>query len=112
MATKTKLEQAIEAQAGELEGAQRELVMSQFSTYKWNKERMRQIEGQLSLMEKQSPADAKEWKIHLARRKALTAERNQLSTANNSISSKLFMQLRGTGGEADEFDKFLAGGDD
>jgi len=113
MATKSKLEQAIEKQAQSLGDAQRELVMSQFSTYKWNKDRMRQIENQLKIIEfKTPPSDPKEMKAQLAYRKALTAERNQLTTANNSISSKLFMQLRNTEGDTDEFDEFLRGGNE
>ena len=107
MATKTKLEQAVEKQADQLDEAQRELVLSQFDTYKWNKNRMRQIESELGLLESRVPMEPKEFKMYIARRKSLTVERNQLATSNNSISSKLFMQLRGTGGDEDEFDKFF-----
>lgn len=110
MATKTKLEQAIEKQADQLDNAQKELVLSQFATYKWNKDRMRQIENMLALLDNRVPTEGKEFKMYIARRKSLTAERNQLATANNSISSKLFMQLKNTGGEPDELDQFLNGG--
>lgn len=107
MATKSKLEEAVERQAASLDDAQRELVLSQFATYKWNKARMKQLEDQLKLLDSKPMSDASEVKVVLAYRKSLTAERNQLTTANNSISSKLFMQLKGTGGDADEFDEFL-----
>lgn len=110
MATKTKLEQAIEKQAKNLDEAQYELVMSQFSTYKWNRERMKQIEGMFRLMDAIPAAkDPKELKAQIAQRKALSTERNQLATANNSIASKLFMQLKDTGGASDEFDAFMRG---
>lgn len=108
MATKTKLEQAIEKQALSLDDAQRELVLSQFSTYKWNKNRMRDIEDIFRMMDSRPvPTDPKAMKSEVIYRKSLTSERNQLATANNSIASKLFMQLRGTGGSEDEFDQFL-----
>ena len=110
MATKTKLEQAIEKQAAQLDDAQRELVMSQFSTYKWNKNRMTTIENMLKVIDMRPATDPKEFKMQMARRKALTVERNQLTTANNSISSKLFMQLKNTGDNTDDFDDFLKGG--
>lgn len=110
MATKSKLEVAVEKQAKNLDDAQRELVLSQFSTYKWNKNRMQQIEGQLRLMDMRPPSDdPKIAKIELQRRKALTSERGQLTTANNSIASKLFMQLKDTGDNTDDFDAFLKG---
>jgi len=108
MATKSKLEQAIERQARDLPEAQRELVLSQFSTYKWNKRRMDELQDQLKLMDRQPPpADPAAYKTFVQHRKAITSERTQLSNANNSISSKLFMQLKDTGGEVDEFEKFL-----
>ena len=104
MATKTKLETAIERQAGNLDEAQQRLVMSQFSTYDWNRRRIQQIEGIIELGEGGGkPIDAKT-------RKALMTERHQLTVDNVSISTKLFMQLKGTGGSEDEFDAFLKGG--
>ena len=109
MATKSKLRQAIEKQADELSDAQKELVLSQFSTYEWNKARMRQIEDIFRMMDLHPASDLKELKAETARRKALSSERTQLSNANNSISSKLFMQLKSTGADMDEFDEFLKG---
>ena len=101
MATKTKLEQAVEKQAGELNPAQRELLMSQFDTYKWNKGRIKEIENALNV----SKLAGKE--VDPKDRKSLMNERHQLTTANVSISTKLFMLLKGTGAEPDEFESFF-----
>ena len=105
MPTKTKLEQAVETQAKNLDPAQKELVMSQFSTYKWNRMRIREIEDMLNVATlAKKPIDPK-------LRKQLMTERHQLTTDNVSISSKLFMQLKGTANTQDEFDKFIKGGE-
>lgn len=107
---RSELELAVEKQAGDLQDAQRELVLSQFGTYMWNLGRMRDIEAELEGLDIDVEQDPKVFRNKLALKKTLTVERNQLATANNSISSKLFMQLRGTGGDEDEFDQFLNGG--
>lgn len=104
MATKTKLESAVEKQAKTLDDAQYRLLMAQFSTYDWNRRRIEQIEGIIELGESSGkPLDAKS-------RKALMTERHQLTVDNVSISTKLFMQLKNTGVTEDEFDEFLKGG--
>lgn len=104
MATKTKLEQAIDKQAGNLDEAQYRLVMAQFSTYDWNRRRIEQIESIIELGEGGGrPLDAKA-------RKQLMTERHQLTTDNVSISTKLFMQLKGTSNSEDEFDAFMKRG--
>lgn len=104
MATKTKLESAINKQASSLDEAQYRLLMAQFSTYDWNRRRIEQIESIIELGEGGgNPLDPKA-------RKALMTERHQLTVDNVSISTKLFMQLKGTGISEDEFDAFLKGG--
>jgi len=105
--SKSNLEKAVTKQAGDLPDAQRELVLSQFATYMWNKKRMAEIEAKLQAMDLHPPKDPKEFELHLKHHKMLTAERNQLTTSNNSIASKLFMQLRDTGEVTDEFDEFF-----
>ena len=107
MATPTKLEQAVESQAKNLDPAQYELVMSQFKTYKWNKARMSEIEVRVKMLELHPSDDSKTRKIDLAERKQLMAERHQLTVDCNSIATKLFMQLKNTATEVDEFDEFL-----
>lgn len=94
MATKSKLERAVEQQASNLNPAQKELVMSQFSTYKWNKSRIECIEDSLRVIDS-THLDKEKADMLLGKRDSLVSERNQLSIANSNISAKLFEQLRG-----------------
>lgn len=93
MATKSKLEQAVEKQASCLNNAQRHLVMSQFSDYKDNKARISEIDDRLGMMDVQILANPEQEKLKLAQRSNLISERSQLKEANASIAAKLFAQL-------------------
>ena len=84
MATKSKLEQAVEKKASSLNDAQKELVLSQFSVYKRNKARIAEIEDVLRISSCTPSTD----------RSNLATERNQLTIANNEIAAKLFQQLK------------------
>jgi hypothetical protein len=88
MATKSKLEQAVERQASSLNDAQRELTLSQFSDFKRNKSRIAQIEDVMRMMDANPAQDG-----DVARRMQLASERAQLIEANNSLASNLFAQL-------------------
>jgi len=90
---KSKLEQAVEARAGALNDAQRELVLSQFSTYKRNKARMAEIESKLKMLDSKDTVTRDELRMKQAERSTLTYELNQLATANSRISAELFEQL-------------------
>ena len=85
MATKTKLEKAIEKGASELNDAQREIVLSQFSEYKKNKARILEIETTL----RTSGRDPS------VQRSMLATERTQLISTNSEIADRLFKQLKG-----------------
>jgi len=94
MATKSKLEQAVEKQASDLNEAQKELVKSQFSEFKRNKARIMQIDDILESPVAAQESDGDKAKLQIAKRMALTSERSQLVTTNNEIASTLFNQLR------------------
>ena len=94
MATKSKLDLAVEKHAGRLNDAQRELVLSQLSDHKRNRARIAQIEETLRLMDVQPVSGPDGTKVHLAQRMSLTSERAQLIDTNNGIASRLFEQLR------------------
>jgi len=94
VATRSKLEQAIKDHAESLNDAQRELVMSQFSDLKRNKERIAKIEETLKMMDAQPVVGPDGTKVHLAQRMSLASERSQLIETNNSIASALFSQLK------------------
>ena len=90
MATKTKLEQAVEEQASSLNDARRELVLSQFSIYKRNRARMFEIESSLKMISARQTSTGDEVKVKHAERSSLSYEYNQLATANSRIASELF----------------------
>ena len=92
MATKSKLEQAVETQAANLNDAQREIVRSQFREYKRNRARITEIDDELRSAQMRSKSGA-DPKALVARNMALANERTQLVTANNDIAAKLFDQL-------------------
>lgn len=85
VATKTKLERAVEERASELPDAQREIVLAQFAVYKANRLRIAEIDDALKLSGR-DPGDA---------RSRLCTERSQLTMTNTEIMSKLFDQLDG-----------------
>ena len=93
MATKSKLERAVEDGAGRLNDAQREIVLSQLRDYKRNRARIDVIDSTLSSMDKLPVAGVDGARVSLAQRTALVAERGKLAEANNAISSRLFEQL-------------------
>lgn len=93
MPTKSNLEKAVEEKAKSLNDAQREIVLSQFSVYKQNRTRIRQIHDRLMAIDAQPPATFEETRFRQSQRAALAYESNQLATANNEIADKLFAQL-------------------
>lgn len=103
MASKTKLELAVEKQAKNLDPAQRELVLTQLSTYKWNVQNISRVQDKVT-----AGGD----KLDDQARKSYMNERHQCVAENVSISSKLFMLLKGTGDTTDEFDRFMAGSEE
>ena len=87
---KSKLEQAVERRAGDLNDAQRELVMSQLSTYKRNSTRLSQIESELDSLNAMTATTREEVRVKQAQRASLSYEHNQIATANSKIATDLF----------------------
>lgn len=100
MATKSKLEQAVEARAGELNDAQRELVKTQLASFKRNRDRMNAIADRLRTLDSTSYATMDEMRARQSERMSLAYEYNQLATANSDISEKLFGFMEKRDGEA------------
>lgn len=95
MATKSKLEQAVDSRAENLNDAQREIVLSQFSIYKSNKQRINEIDSQMAMLEPHNAHSVNEVQFRQSQRTALAYERNQLATANSRIATELFTLLSG-----------------
>lgn len=94
MATKSKLERAVEERAKSLNDAQRELLLSQFKTYKENKARIGLLENRIGVLDVQNLANPEKEKLRLAERAALVSERSQLTEVNDGIAANLFNHLK------------------
>lgn len=90
MATKSKLEQAVEKRAASLNEAQRELVLSQLAVYKRNNARLAQVESELNAWNSRKCVTTEEVRVKQSQRATLSHEINQLSTANSKIAAELF----------------------
>ena len=90
MATKSKLEQAVEAHAASLNEAQSEIILSQLSVYKQNKARISEIRDMLDAVNAHPTATLEELRIKQSQRTTLSYELNQIATANSRIASDLF----------------------
>lgn len=93
MASKSKLEQAVEERTSSFNEAQRELVMKQLSTYRRNCARMADIDSRLRAIDARQPVTREEMRVKQAERSTLSYEYNQIATANSRISAELFSQL-------------------
>ena len=90
MATRSKLEQAVERQIGNLNEAQRELVRSQLSVYRRNDARLAHIEAEIRRVDSEVTPTRDGVREKQAKRASLSYEHNQLSTANSKIAADLF----------------------
>lgn len=90
MATKTKLERAVEKHAGSLNDAQREIVMSQLSVYKRNGQKLARLESELSAVNSRATVTRDELRDKQAQRMAITKQISDLTTANSRIAAELF----------------------
>ncbi len=93
MATKSKLERAVEKQAATLNEAQKELILAQFSIYKRGKAKIAEVENKIAVIDMQKSLVPEKAKMQLAQRASLVSERSLLVEANNEIAAKLFEQL-------------------
>lgn len=86
MATKTKLELAVERHASKLNDAQRELVRAQLATYKRNRARLAQLESELAALDSRQAVDREGVRIKQAQRAVVANEHSQLAQANSRIA--------------------------
>jgi len=93
LATKSKLEAAVEKQIEGLNDAQRELVKSQLSAYRRNDARLADIESELRAVNSSQAVTREAVRLKQSQRMALTYEHNQLTTANSKLASDLFTFL-------------------
>jgi len=103
MAGNTKeLEAALQKQVKSLDPAQREFVIAQFEHYKWNEDRIADIELQL----KEGVVDAEGFHNYDAEGK-LFRQRHQLVAEQGSLFGHIMRWLKGTAAEQTKLDSFL-----
>lgn len=93
-----QLESDVRTQAEKLDPAQCGFVLSEFRTYKWNAEKIFEIE--MHVEEGEFDPDAE--------KKAL-GERHQLVNENASLFTHIMQWLKGTATEESKLDAFLNG---
>lgn len=96
MPKESKLDTAVKKQVESLEPAQAEMVKSDVKTWKWNRDRIHDIQGML------------ETGKHEEKRSDLINERHKLITENTSLYSHINRALKGTSSNEDELDAFLS----
>lgn len=96
------LDEAVKKQAASLEPAQREFVLAEFRTYKWNEGRIAKLESTLKAMESDEVRD-------LDREGKLFRQRHQLVAEQSSLFSHIMRWLKGTAAEESKLDAFLNG---
>ena len=90
MATKTRLEKAVEQQVSKLNDAQKELALSQLGIYKQNSARIADIDAKLDAINATSAPTMDSFRYKQSQRTTLAYERSQLAMANSKIASDLF----------------------
>ena len=99
-----ELEKAVENQAKSLDPAQREFVLAEFETYKWNAKRQRELEMQLE----RGIVDGEGFHNYDAEGK-LFRQRHQIVAEQSSLFSHIMRWLKGTASEQSALDAFLDG---
>lgn len=99
-----KLEEAVAKQAASLDPAQKEFVLAEFETYKWNAARIEELERQLE----KGIVDAEGMHNYDAEGK-LFRQRHQLVAEQSSLFAHIMRWLKGTASEQSALDAFLDG---
>jgi len=97
-----KLEDAVAKQAASLDPAQKEFVLAEFETYKWNAKRIDSLESQLET----GIVDAEGLHNYDAEGK-LFRQRHQLVAEQSSLFGHIMRWLKGTASEQSALDAFL-----
>lgn len=94
-----KLEEAVRKQADSLDPAQREFVMAEFETYKWNARKIESLQRKIE----EDPYDEDGLKVEAG----LVRERHQLITEQTALFGHIMRWLKGTAAEASPLDEFI-----
>lgn len=94
-----KLEEAVRNQADSLDPAQREFVLHEFETYRWNAEKIGDLQERIN----SGACDEDGVKVEAA----LVRERHQIITEQTALFGHIMRWLKGTAAEKSELDEFL-----
>lgn len=94
-----KLEEAVKKQADSLDPAQREFVLAEFETYKWNAAKIEELQERIN----SDPYDEDGLKAE----GALVRERHQIITEQTALFGHIMRWLKGTAAEGSPLDEFM-----
>jgi len=95
-----KLEEAVKNQADSLDPAQREFVLAELETYRWNAEKICELQERINACD----GDIDSLKAEAA----LVRERHQIITEQTALFGHIMRWLKGTASEKSELDEFIA----
>ena len=99
-----KLEEAVRKQADSLDPAQKEFVLAEYETYKWNAAKVDELQERITSLGAGDLEDA----IAAAKvEAALVRERHQIITEQTALFGHIMRWLKGTAAEQDELDEFI-----
>lgn len=93
------LEEAVRKQADSLDPAQKEFVLHEFETYKWNSGKIEELQERINACGESCDDPKVE--------AALVRERHQIITEQTALFGHIMRHLKGTAFEEDPLDKYI-----
>lgn len=100
-----KLEEAVRKQADSLDPAQREFVLAEFETYRWNSAKIEELQDRIDSL--RGATDIEDVIAAVKAEAALVRERHQIITEQTALFGHIMRWLKGTATEKSELDEFL-----
>lgn len=100
-----KLEEAVRNQADSLDPAQREFVLAELETYKWNAAKVEELQGRIESLK--GAVDIEDVVAAVKAESALVRERHQIITEQTALFGHIMRWLKGTAADKSELDEFI-----
>lgn len=100
-----ELEEAVRKQADSLDPAQREFVLAEFETYKWNAAKVEELQERIESLN--GAIEIEDVVAAVKAESALVRERHQIITEQTALFGHIMRWLKGTAAEQSELDEFL-----
>lgn len=101
-----KLEEAVRKQADSLDPAQREFVLAEFETYRWNSAKIEELQDRIDSFK--GAVEVEDVIAAVKAEAALVRERHQIITEQTALFGHIMRWLKGTAVEENELDEFLS----